>query len=94
MATADRALPAGCAIHDLTTHSDERGALTEIFRKEWRTRIDPVQWNFVNSAPNVLRGVHVHVLHADYLVCTGGSMLLALGRHPARIADAWHRGRG
>ena len=72
------ALPQGCAIHDLTTHADERGALTEIFRKEWRTGMDPVQWNYVRSKPNVLRGVHVHVVHTDYLVCLEGAMVLGL----------------
>lgn len=72
------ALPQGCAIHDLTTHADERGALTEIFRKEWQTGMNPVQWNYVRSKPNVLRGVHVHVTHTDYLVCLDGTMLLGL----------------
>lgn len=62
----DIKLPSQCVLRNLTTHSDHRGALTEIFRKEWQTGIEPVQWNFVHSQPNVLRGVHVHVLHTDY----------------------------
>lgn len=75
---SDMTLPQGCSIRDLTTHADERGALTEIFRKEWPTGLSPVQWNYVRSKPNVLRGVHVHVIHTDYLVCLDGTMLLGL----------------
>lgn len=71
-------LPDGCALIPLTTHHDERGALTEIFRAEWPTGIRPVQWNFVRSRADVLRGVHVHVEHDDYLVCLSGLMVLGL----------------
>lgn len=71
-------LPEGCQIRKLTTHADARGELTEIFRQEWRLGIDPVQWNFVASRANVLRGVHVHVVHTDYLVCLQGTMILGL----------------
>ena len=71
-------LPLGCVVRELTTHSDERGNLTEIFREEWKAGIEPVQWNFVRSKPNVLRGVHVHVIHTDYLVCLEGTLVLAL----------------
>ena len=39
------------------THADARGSLTELFRDEWGTGIQPVQWNASHSAPNVLRGV-------------------------------------
>lgn len=38
----------------------------------------PVQWNLVNSRPNTLRGVHVHVAHWDYLCVVSGEMLLGL----------------
>ena len=71
-------LPMGCAVRDLTTHGDNRGNLTEIFRLEWDAGIEPVQWNFVRSQANVLRGVHVHVVHSDYLVCLEGTMVLGL----------------
>ncbi|PWK63693.1 dTDP-4-dehydrorhamnose 3,5-epimerase family protein [Aminobacter sp. AP02] len=71
-------LPIGCAVRELTTHKDPRGDLTEIFRDEWESGIEPVQWNFVRSQPNVLRGVHVHVVHSDYLVCLDGTLVLGL----------------
>lgn len=58
----------GLRMQRLTTHVDERGNLTELFRQEWTTAPVPVQWNFVHSEANVLRGVHVHVRHFDQLV--------------------------
>ncbi|WAX95770.1 dTDP-4-dehydrorhamnose 3,5-epimerase family protein [Aminobacter sp. NyZ550] len=71
-------LPLGCVVRDLKTHDDDRGNLTEIFRQEWDAGIEPVQWNFVRSQANVLRGIHVHVIHSDYLVCLEGTLVLAL----------------
>ena len=59
-----RALPAGVALRPLRMHRDERGVLTEIFRESW-AGLAAVQWNAVRSAAGVLRGVHVHVRHAD-----------------------------
>jgi dTDP-4-dehydrorhamnose 3,5-epimerase len=59
----------------LQRHADTRGVFTEIFRSMWdETEIAPVQWNLVTTRANVLRGVHIHVSHADYLLCTGGAM--------------------
>ncbi len=61
-----------------TPHADERGVFAEIYRESWPTGVAPVQWNLVSSQPNVLRGFHVHVTHADYLMCVAGEMLLGL----------------
>ncbi len=61
-----------------TPHADERGVFTEIYRETWPTGISPIQWNLVSSRPNVLRGLHVHVSHSDYLMCIAGEMLLGL----------------
>lgn len=71
-------LPADCKIQNLTTHVDPRGQLTEIFRASWIPDYQALQWNFVRSRANVLRGVHVHVQHSDYLVCLAGTMVLGL----------------
>lgn len=60
------------------TRVDERGSLTEIFRAEVVPEIEPVQWNVVSSAPNVLRGVHCHVHHGDLLVPISGELILGL----------------
>jgi dTDP-4-dehydrorhamnose 3,5-epimerase len=71
-------LPAGVALHPLQTHGDDRGTFTELFREEWPTGVRPVQWNVVRSQPRVLRGVHVHVVHADYLTVVEGHATVAL----------------
>ena len=60
----------------LVSHQDERGEFTELFRNEWVDTPPPVQWNLVRSRPGVLRGVHVHVRHDDYLVVLRGSLIL------------------
>ncbi len=78
MITAGSSLPDGVALHPLATHRDERGAFTELFRREWATGVDPVQWNAVASATGVLRGVHVHVRHADYLTMVRGRAAVGL----------------
>jgi dTDP-4-dehydrorhamnose 3,5-epimerase len=71
-------LPAGCSLRPLTTHEDERGSFTELFRREWDTGADPVQWNVVASAAGVLRGVHVHIRHHDYLTVPRGHATVGL----------------
>ena len=38
----------------------------------------PVQWNVSRSRPGVLRGVHCHVRHADYLTVLDGTLVLGL----------------
>jgi dTDP-4-dehydrorhamnose 3,5-epimerase len=67
----------GVDLSELRTHHDERGSVTEIFREEW---LDGrfVQWNHVRSDSGVLRGVHGHTLHSDYLVLLAGSALIGL----------------
>jgi len=65
-------LPAGVSLHGLEPHADERGTFTEVFRDSWSTGVTPVQWNVVRSEPNVLRGVHAHHRHADYLTLVAG----------------------
>ena len=78
MDTITESLPNGTRIGRLIAHDDPRGRLTEIFRAEWGVGVDPVQWNFVRSEANVLRGVHVHPVHTDYLILVGGAMMLCL----------------
>lgn len=71
-------LPQGVGLRKLTSHSDHRGCFTEIFRNEWELSPAPVQWNMVRSTANVLRGVHVHLRHADILTMAAGEMVLGL----------------
>lgn len=75
-------LPAGVGLRPLSTNPDARGSLTELFRAEWETGISPVQWNFVESQPRVLRGVHAHFKHSDYLVLLSGHA--SIGLHDLR----------
>ena len=72
------ALPAGVEVRHLKRIPDERGDLTEVFRETWCVGAQPVQWNLMRSRPGVLRGVHVHWRHEDYLVPVTGPMWLAL----------------
>jgi dTDP-4-dehydrorhamnose 3,5-epimerase len=71
-------LPAGVSLKPLTPHPDDRGVFLELFREEWRSGVAPVQWNAVRSAPGVLRGVHVHARHDDYLVLYAGRASIGL----------------
>ena len=72
------AIPIGAQLVPLKTHADERGDFTEFFRGQWYESPLPVQWNVSRSGPNVLRGVHVHALHWDYLCVTAGEMTVGL----------------
>ena len=65
-------------LRPLDMHQDQRGCFTEIFRQQWDTSFQPVQWNVVRSRPNVLRGVHVHRRHADYLLVLSGRALIGV----------------
>lgn len=71
-------LPEGVLLTRLVRHCDRRGVFLEAFRASWGTDIEPVQWNAVHSCENVLRGVHVHRSHADYLTVLSGNLLLGL----------------
>lgn len=72
------ALPPGVRLHQLPSHDDERGSFIEVFRRSWPTGVDPLQWNVVHSHAGVLRGVHVHHIHDDYLLLTRGSVTVGL----------------
>jgi dTDP-4-dehydrorhamnose 3,5-epimerase len=71
-------LPNGLLIRALDPRHDDRGTFTELHRLEWDTRVAPVQWNAVRSAAGVLRGVHVHVRHDDYLTVIAGRAIVGL----------------
>lgn len=71
-------LPLGVRYRKLDMHPDDRGVFTEIFRESWDTGIAPVQWNVVSSEAGVLRGVHMHVSHFDYLIIVKGRSSIGL----------------
>jgi dTDP-4-dehydrorhamnose 3,5-epimerase len=82
-------LPEGVILRRLVRHADERGTLAELFRADWTPAGAFVQWNLVQSRGNVLRGVHVHPRHSDYLFVLSGSLLLGL--HDLRPDDPAQR---
>src|SRR5262249_50281289 len=71
-------LPLGVALRPLTMHPDDPGIFPEGFRELWDTGGAPVQWNFVRSEAEVLRGVHVHHVHSDYLIILHGRASIGL----------------
>jgi dTDP-4-dehydrorhamnose 3,5-epimerase len=71
-------LPAGTGFRPLRAHADERGVFTELYRREWEVGAEPIQWNAVWSAAGVLRGVHVHIRHDDYLTVPVGRASVGL----------------
>jgi dTDP-4-dehydrorhamnose 3,5-epimerase len=71
-------LPAGVRLEPLAMHRDDRGIFTEIFRESWQPNFCPVQWNCVKSEAGVLRGVHVHIKHHDYLALIQGRAAIGL----------------
>jgi dTDP-4-dehydrorhamnose 3,5-epimerase len=71
-------LPDGVTLRQLQMQPDERGRLTEMYRVGWAEGFEPVQWNVVTSNQGVLRGVHVHTTHHDYLVVIKGRATIGL----------------
>lgn len=72
-------LPEGVRLSELQDHNDDRGTLTELYRKSWvQDDFEIVQWNAVRSEAGVLRGVHAHRVHWDYLTVVQGEILFGL----------------
>lgn len=71
-------LPSGVLVRPLPEVRDPAFGVTELYRADRDTDVVPVQWNFVCTRANTLRGVHVHATHTDYLCVLRGQMLLAL----------------
>ena len=77
-------------LHPLCDHVDTRGAFREIWRQAWSPKAPPAQWNMVRSEANVLRGVHAHARHVDYLTMATGEMILGL-HDPRRGSPSFGR---
>lgn len=80
------------AVLALNPMVDIRGSLCEVHRDEWRAGPRPVQWDFLISDSNVLRGVHVHVLRWDYIIVLDGYG--TIGLKDLRRDQALQRARG
>ena len=82
-------VPLGVRATPLRMHGDARGCVTEIFRDEWNVGVVPCQWNVTMSERNVLRGVHAHYKHQDYLVLLRGK--ISIGLYDARPRSPTYR---
>ncbi|MDG1409399.1 MAG: dTDP-4-dehydrorhamnose 3,5-epimerase family protein [Acidimicrobiales bacterium] len=69
-------------IRPLDVSREERDGFVQVYDSEWPVGIVPAQWNAVRSSAGVLRGVHVHRRHDDYLLLASGRALI--GCHDMR----------
>lgn len=72
------ALPAGVVLTELEGYADNRGELFEIHREGTRGAGPLRQWNLSRCKGNSLRGVHLHLVHSDYLVVIEGDFVFGL----------------
>lgn len=83
----------GAQLLELVPHADERGSLTETYRRDWfpGTR-EMVQANLSRSRPGVLRGLHWHRRQSDLWVIVSGVAYVRLvdlrEGSPSRLAVA------
>jgi dTDP-4-dehydrorhamnose 3,5-epimerase len=69
----------GVIVRNLESHSDDRGAFTELYRRSWFPASPPMmQTNVSFSRAGVLRGMHYHRLQADYWCLLEGVALVGL----------------
>ncbi len=68
---------AGVVVRPLLMHPDERGSVCELLRIDWEI-FEPVQWHALTSRAGTLRGMHLHVRHADYKIVVAGREALML----------------
>lgn len=82
MLESDSGLPAGVFVTDAIRHADDRGYVSEIYHKDDPHGVDLVQWNVAYDVTSVMRGVHVHLRHTDYVAVMAGRY--AVGVHDMR----------
>ena len=68
----------GVTTRRLDPKCDIRGSFCEIHRDEWGLAPRPVQWSFVITNTNALRGFHVHCQRWDYFIVLKGHATLGL----------------
>ncbi len=62
----------GTTLRKLKVDRDARGTFTEVLCKEWNLNIKPTQWGVVASVARVLRGMHFHLRHDEYICLLQG----------------------
>jgi dTDP-4-dehydrorhamnose 3,5-epimerase len=68
----------GVVVRSRVKHADERGFVSELFREDEDTGLDPRQWHALVSRAGTLRGMHLHLRHWDYKVVVAGREALVL----------------
>jgi dTDP-4-dehydrorhamnose 3,5-epimerase len=83
MSTATELEIAGAWSIPLTAHADERGSVTEFYRRSWLPFArEGRQGNLSLSRAGVLRGLHFHRKQADFWCVLAGTAFIGL--HDAR----------
>ena len=75
--SADRVPIPDVVVHHLTTHIDDRGSLTEIFRSSWGG-VPIRQWTAMSLGARVIRGPSVHRRHSDAVIALTGVLQIGL----------------
>lgn len=68
----------GLKLHPFDVNEDGRGSFTEVFCRSWALPVDPVQWSLVSSKARVLRGMHLHFRHGEYISVIRGRACVGL----------------
>ena len=69
----------GVRLVELVAHADDRGEMTELYRREWFPNVpELVQANQSQSRAGVLRGLHFHRRQTDYWLLLEGSAFVGL----------------
>jgi len=72
-------LPAGVTFHDVTTHSDERGSVVELFDPRWGWHADPLVFSYsFTIRPGMIKGWGIHRRHEDRYFILFGEMEVVL----------------
>ena len=90
-ALVDGVAIAGTRLVPLDVHADERGSFAEIWAAHWDSGITPEQWSLVHSEAGVLRGMHLHARHDEYVLVVTGTMSLGLydARQDSPTSGQW-----
>ena len=68
----------GVLLREIDAKFDPRGSFSEVYSDRWGLPVAPRQWSLVRSAPGVLRGMHFHLRHDEYLMPVSGRCFVGL----------------
>lgn len=71
-------LPPGVTLRPLPVYPDARGRIGEFFPATATGEFPPAQWAFGVNEANVIRGMHVHLRHRDWMVVLDGMLWAGL----------------